>query len=150
VERVPGLTDYLSGQAERADVLRATNYPNVYLIPAGTRLPNGPELLASAEMAKLLQELKHHFGTILLDSPPLGAGVDAFALGTLSRNLLLVMRIGATERAMAVAKLGMLDRLPIRLLGAVLNGAPADAGPYRYYSYLPGYTVAAESLESGA
>jgi hypothetical protein len=36
----------------------------------------------------------------------------------------------------------MLDRLPIRMLGAVMNATPTMAGAYRYYSYIPGYAVA--------
>ena len=42
----------------------------------------------------------------------------------------------------------MLDRLPIRLLGAVLNDVPRGAayGYYAYYSYyLPGYEAVEET-----
>ncbi|MBA2668938.1 MAG: CpsD/CapB family tyrosine-protein kinase, partial [Gemmatimonadetes bacterium] len=149
-ERVPGLTDYLAGHASLNDVLRPTQYPNVSLIPAGTRMKDGPELLGTERMAKLLLEMKTRFRAILVDSPPLGAGVDAFGLGTLTRNLLLVLRTGTTDRALTTAKLGMVDRLPIRLLGAVLNGTPADSTAYRYYSYLPGYTVEPEEEAAAA
>jgi hypothetical protein len=40
---------------------------------------------------------------------------------------------------MADAKLRLLDRLPVRVLGAVLNDIQAE-GVYRYYSYLYGYS----------
>jgi polysaccharide biosynthesis transport protein len=142
--RVPGLTDYLAGHAALEDVVRPTQYANVHLIPAGTRMKDGPELLGSDRMAKLLVALKGRFGAIIVDSPPLGAGVDAFGLATLTQNLVMVLRTGATDRALATSKLGMIDRLPIRLLGAVMNGTPSNSGIYRYYSYLPGYTIAAE------
>ncbi len=147
INRVPGLTDYLTGSVTLGDVLQPTKYPNVFLIGAGTRMTNGPELLNSKQMSALLIDLKQRFGAILVDSPPLGAGIDAFALGTLTRNLLLVLRTGTTDRAMAMAKLGMLDRLPIRLLGAILNGAPSGSGAYRYYSYISGYEVMDEEDE---
>jgi|GEM_PF-5025503 len=35
---------------------------------------------------------------------------------------MLVLRIGKTDRRMASAKLELVDRLPVRVLGAVLNG----------------------------
>ena len=108
-------------------------------------MARGPELLGSAAMSQLLLKLRSQFGVILVDSAPLGAGVDAFALGTHTRNLVLVVRTGSTDRALAQAKLELLDRLPIRLLGAVMNGTPTDSGIYRYYSYLPGYSVEEES-----
>ena len=54
--------------------------------------------------------------------------------------MLLVVRTGATDRETTEAKLDVLERLPIRLLGAVLNDVP-PGGLYRqYYSYYaPGY-----------
>jgi hypothetical protein len=55
-----------------------------------------------------------------------------------------VLRIGQTERRMAAAKLLLVDRLPINLIGSVLNAAPTD-GEYNYYGYVPGYGT--EELE---
>jgi hypothetical protein len=49
--------------------------------------------------------------------------------------MLLVLRSGETDRRMALAKLRMLSRLPVRVLGAVLNATPTG-GDFRYYSYL--------------
>jgi hypothetical protein len=40
---------------------------------------------------------------------------------------------------MAAAKLATMDRLPVRLLGAVLNGIRSQYSEYRYYSYAAGY-----------
>jgi polysaccharide biosynthesis transport protein len=143
--RTPGLTDYLSGAISQEEVLQPTSFPSVYLIGSGTRMHNGPELLGSPAMSRLIVSLRSQFDVILIDSPPLGAGIDAYALGTLTRNLLLVMRTGATNRAFAEAKLAMLDRLPVRVLGAVLNATPNDM-LYRYhYAYLPGYEAQEES-----
>jgi Mrp family chromosome partitioning ATPase len=95
-------------------------------------------------MSRLLVNLKSHFGVILVDSPPLGAGADAYALGIHTRNLLLVVRAGTTDRALATMKLKMADRLPLRVLGSVLNGVSAELGNYRYYSYLEGYEALSE------
>lgn len=90
-------------------------------------------------MQHLMAEMKTRFNVIIVDSPPLGAGIDPFVLGTSTGNLLLVFRSGETDRQMAEAKLKLLERLPVRVLGAVLNDISAD-GVYRYYSYLYGYS----------
>jgi hypothetical protein len=42
---------------------------------------------------------------------------------------------------MAQAKLGVLDRLPVHMLGAVLNCVPLAGGAYAYYAYLDGYAA---------
>lgn len=144
--RKPGLLDYLAGNASREEIVQKTNYPSLHFIAGGTRMHNGPELLGSAGMAQLMAELRSSYSVILVDSPPLGAGVDPFILSTLTGNVLLTFRTGATEREFAGAKLDLLQRLPIRVLGAILNGVSAKEGAYRYYSYLAGY----EALDEGA
>jgi Mrp family chromosome partitioning ATPase len=91
--------------------------------------------------------LRSRFDVILVDSAPMAAGVDPYVLGTLTGNLLLVMRTGVTDRELAQAKIDLLDRLPVRVLGAVLNDVEAG-GAYRYYAYyLAGYEVAEEDTE---
>jgi succinoglycan biosynthesis transport protein ExoP len=85
--------------------------------------------------------MKARFNVIIVDSPPMGAGIDPFVLSTATGHLLLVLRSGETDRALAEAKLKLLDRLPIRLLGAVLNDIRATEGAYKYYGYVYGYSA---------
>jgi len=134
LNRRPGLTDLLGGRAPREEVIQATRYTSLSFVGSGSRTRSGPELLSADAMAQFLTGVRGTYEVILVDSPPLAAGVDAFALGTLTGSLLLVLRPGVTDRALAEAKLDVLDRLPVRLLGAVLNGVQ-PGGAYRYYSY---------------
>jgi capsular exopolysaccharide synthesis family protein len=146
VTRKPGLTDFLTGDVTRDAIIHQTNVPFLSVIACGTRRRQGPELLSSPAMGQLLATLRSSFDVILVDSPPLGAGVDPFVLGTLTGHLLLVLRTGVTDREYTEAKLDLLDRLPVRVLGAVLNDVRAtDAyGYYAYYSYLSGYEATEE------
>ena len=138
-ERRPGLTDVLRGDVPLEAAMRTTSYEALTLIPCGVRTSDAPELLGSAKMPELLARLRGDYDVILVDSPPLGAGIDPFVLGTLTGNLLLVLRTGVSHREVMAAKLEVLRRLPVRLLGAVLNDVPPGAA-YQYYSYYtPGY-----------
>lgn len=141
VSRTPGLSDLLARQMPLQEVVQQTDVPLVSLIGSGTRMHVGPELLGSSAMASHLHELKRNFDVIVIDSPPLGAGVDPYVLSALSGNLLMVVRTGNTNRAFAEAKLKLFERLPVRMLGAVMNGIPTNQRAYRYYSYLPDYGV---------
>lgn len=143
-ERRPGLLDCVSGHAHLVQILRTTSHRQLTLIPAGSRRASGPELLGSTRMTELLREVRQRYQVILLDSPPLGAGIDPFVLGTLTGNLLLVLRAGETDREMAESRLRIIDRLPIRMLGAVLNDFRSAGGAYKYYSYLSGYAAEEE------
>lgn len=145
--RTPGLSDLLSERVALAEVLQKTEVRLVSLIGSGTRMHVGPELLGSAAMVNHLRELKRQFDVIIIDTPPLGAGVDPYVLAALTGNLLMVVRTGNTNRAFAEAKLKLLDRLPVRMLGAVMNGIPANQRAYRYYSYLPDYGAQEERVE---
>ncbi|MGI8510466.1 MAG: GumC family protein [Gemmatimonadaceae bacterium] len=145
LDRRPGLLDYLAGDVDIARIMREVPvHGSLTLIPSGTRRHRGPELLTSARLTTLLDTVRPRFDVILVDSAPLAAGVDAYALGVATQNLMLVMRTGHTDRRVAKAKLKLLERLPVRILGAVVNAVP-DSDVYAEYSYLYGYGADADS-----
>jgi capsular exopolysaccharide synthesis family protein len=128
----PGLVEYLSNGTGVEAVVKSTSSDNLFLLPRGTRANNAPELLVSAKMSALVEMARQRFDVVIIDSPPFIAGVDAYALGAAAGNILIVLRQGVSDRKLAAAKLAILDRLPLRILGAVINGIPAG-GMYRYY-----------------
>lgn len=154
--RKPGLTDYLAGRVDRDGIIQHTRYPHLDMIGCGTRSHEAPPLLSSDRMRELLADLRADYSIVLVDTPPLAAGTDPFVFGTLTGNLVLVVRSGSTDRHLTQAKLDLLDRLPVRLVGAILNDVP-PTGMYSYYyraySYLPDYGVEeeaeAQALSSG-
>ncbi len=148
VRRRPGLSDFLRGEAQLDAIVQATQFPALSLIGCGTRAYNAPELLGSPAMTSLVNGLRSGYDVVLIDSPPLAAGVDPLILSTLTGTLALVLRTGYSHRDVTAAKLEVLQRLPVRMLGAVLNDVPAG-GAYRYYSYyLPGYEAMDENSGS--
>lgn len=149
--RRPGLADYLAGNAELGAVVHRTNVDGMDLVPSGTRAGDAPELLARAATMQLLASLRSRYEVVIFDSPPLTAGIDAFVLGVATGNLLVVLRTGVSDRDDTNAKLDVLERMPVRLLGAVLNDV-RDTPVYSAYSYyLPGYEAADEHMAaSGA
>ena len=140
VAQRPGLIDYLAGVAPQSGVVVPTSHDNLWVLPSGTRRRQGPELLTSAAMEQLVAQLKREYDVILFDSPPFAAGIDAYALATVARHVVIVLRVGKTDRKLADVKLATLDRLPVQVLGAVMNDVKLE-GEYQYYSYLDGYSV---------
>ncbi len=148
--RRPGLTDLLEGGATREQGVQVTRHKNLSFISCGFRSHAGPALLSSAAMARLLATLGPSYDAIVVDSPPLAAGADGFALATVTGSLVLVLRTGFSDRELTEAKLGILTQLPVRVLGAVLNDV-RPGGAYRYYSYyLEGYEVHDEPAAADA
>src|SRR2546427_435201 len=131
------------GKASTELVVQATSYRALSFIGSGTRTHTGPSLVSSAALPRLLATLRPGYDAIIVDSPPLAAGADAFAIGTATGSMVLVLRTGVSDRELAQTKLEVLAHLPIRMLGAVLNDV--RGGLYRYYSYyLEGYEVKEE------
>ncbi len=141
--RKPGLTDCLAGAVPLEAIIQTTLYPSLDFIGAGSRFGDSPELLGSPSMSALVEQVRVRYRVVVVDSPPLGSGVDPYTLGIITGSMLLVLRTGTTNLALARTKLGILDHLPIRLLGVVLNDVQAG-GMYRYYSYISGYATADE------
>ena len=134
VPRTPGLLDYVTGAATLEEALHETSNDKLWLMTRGTQQQRGPELLMSPVMPDLMTELQRRFEAVIVDCSPLGAGIDPFILGAATGNMLLVLRAGESNRKLAEAKLKLITRLPIRLLGVVLNDVRM-AGDFQYYAY---------------
>ena len=72
--------------------------------------------------------------------------MDAYALGAAAGAMLVVLRRGHTDRKLAAAKLEILDRLPVSILGCVVNGI-SNSASYRYYEYDAGYAIDEETKD---
>lgn len=146
LRRQPGLTDLLVGDTSPEQTVQTTTYPSLEFLASGSRRRDAPELMGSPAMADLMARLRSRYGVIVVDTPPLGAGVDALVLAKLTGSLLVVLRLGRTDRELAEAKLEILRSLPTRLLGVVLNDV-REGSEYRAYRYyLDGYELTNEPL----
>jgi capsular exopolysaccharide synthesis family protein len=148
-DRKPGLTDFLMNGGSHK-VIQSTENPKLNFVGFGSRTSSSPELLNSSNMQNFLAGLKRRYEVIIFDSPPMAAGSDPFVLGAHTGNVVIVLRSGSTHKELAAAKMESFLRLPVRILGAVLNDFAPQIGQgyYRYYShYLPGYEASDEEQE---
>jgi tyrosine-protein kinase Etk/Wzc len=134
IDRIPGLLEYLDGTATLEQTLHESTTENLWLLPRGMPQSRGPELLVSPVVPDLMTELQRRFEAVIVDSSPLGAGIDPFVLSSATGNILLVLRAGESNRKLAEAKLKLLKRLPIHVLGVVLNNVRMG-GDFQYYAY---------------
>ena len=130
--RRPGLVDYLAGTITKDKIISLTSTENLSVITSGARSRRSPELLVSDRMASLINELRHQYDVLIVDAPPFLAGMDAYALSAACGAMLVVLRPGVTDRKLAALHLETLDRMPIAVIGAVINGISANS-TYRYY-----------------
>ncbi|PYM04133.1 MAG: capsular biosynthesis protein [Candidatus Rokuibacteriota bacterium] len=136
VQQAPGLSTFLTGQAELADVITATSIPNLSVIPSG-RIPLNPaELLASARLREAIEALGQRFAYIVFDTGPIFGVSDATILAGQVEGVVLVLRHGRASRDAAQRAIRNLASVRARLLGVILNDVDVRGnGYYGYYGY---------------
>lgn len=127
-----GLTSMiLDSAALSAPPLVDTTIPNLSILPTGPLPPIPADVLSSQRMTEVITVLKARAHYILFDAPPVLAATDAALLGAKLDGVVLVVRAGATRRDHASRARQALERVHVRILGAVLSNAPReDVGGY--------------------
>lgn len=120
-EKVQGLSHYLSGMANADELLCATDVTGLYIIFAGTRVPNPAELLGSKNFERLIPALKQAFDYVIVDAPPLGQVIDCAIMAPMLDGVIMV--IDATKNSYKLERRvkAQLEKSGGKILGAVLN-----------------------------
>jgi len=129
---VPGLSDYLRGEADEASIIQYSPDSNLCLIPGGIAIPNPSELLSNGRLKKLIDGVSPLFDWIIVDSPPSLPVADANILADFCDALLLVVRANSTPSA--VVQKAYQDLRSRKIAGVVLNAVEEDILGYGHYS----------------
>jgi succinoglycan biosynthesis transport protein ExoP len=130
----PGLSDLLTGTATYEEVLRPTEIPNLYLIPAGPLPPNPATLLGSMAFKDIMAFLRDEFQHVIIDTPPTLSMPDSRVLSSMVDAVILVIRHNYTPRETARMARQALTQVNAQLIGLVLNQVAFDkTGYYSYY-----------------
>ena len=106
--------------------LLATEVDNLNILPTGNLPPNPADLLSANRMDEIIGALKKRADYLLFDSPPILAATDATLLGIKLDAALLVIRAGDTRRDHTAQARQALERVHVRIVGAVLTNAPHE------------------------
>lgn len=116
---LPGLTSVLVGNSTLEDsVLEIV--PGLSLLPAGPTPPNPPSLLSSGRMRELMAEVRHRHSLVIVDSPPVAHLADASILASISDGIVLVSRVGVTNRADLPGAAANLRHSPTPIVGSIV------------------------------
>lgn len=145
----PGLLDLLEGKTDMASVLLKTNVDKLTILPSGTPHPKATELLASAAMRALLDDMAKRYADriIIFDSPPLLLTTEARVLATQMGQIVMVVQADKTLQSDVQHSLSTIKGCSnIHLL---LNKARGDsAGGYsRGFDYGYGYGYGYETRD---
>lgn len=139
-QKVGGLTHYLSGQSSLDEIISATNVKNLFVILAGPLSPNPAELLTGNRIDDLLKACRKVFDMVIIDTPPLGAVIDAAILAPKCDGAVIITEANATSARVAIGVKKQLEMTGCKILGCVLNKVPSSGNAYKYkYRYYGEY-----------
>ncbi|MGA9708508.1 MAG: polysaccharide biosynthesis tyrosine autokinase, partial [Candidatus Sulfotelmatobacter sp.] len=129
-----GLSNVLTGSATlQQTITRSSILPNLSILPAGTPPPNPAELLASANMRDVLEELRGQYDHIVLDTPPTLSVTDAVVLSPRADAIVLVIRSGQTTKQALRRSRDILTQVNAKVSGVLLNAVDLSSPDYYYY-----------------
>jgi succinoglycan biosynthesis transport protein ExoP len=141
-----GLSDLLTGQIQLDEAIRATTIEHLFLLTAGSAVPNPAELLTSNVMRETLDALRYRFDMVLIDTAPLMLASDTCAMVTMVDGVVLVVGADTPKRNTQRAY-QRLQYVGAKILGVVLNRvdiyAPGHDEFLGYYRSYGGYERAA-------
>jgi capsular exopolysaccharide synthesis family protein len=127
-----GLTSVLTGAASIDDVIQPVRNGALQVLAAGPLPPNPSELLSSAAMSVLIDELSRSRDIVVIDAPPLLPVADAAALAGLVDGVLLAAQWGSVDTHELERSGAMLSRLGAKLLGVVMTQVPGRSAAVAY------------------
>jgi len=135
----PGLAEVLRGDCTPEEAMvHAREFPNLYVLCAGTPPANPVELLDSSPWPALCAKLRGLFRYVVVDSPPVAAVADFDLIQAPCDGVVLVIRPDYTKRPLLSKSLEIVPKP--KLLGVLLNCVPEwflakdSSADYYYYS----------------
>ncbi len=107
--------------------------PSLTFLPAGVKVPNPAELLASARMAELVAEWEQNYDHVVIDSAPILMVSDSLSIAALADGVVIVVRSGLTRKKALLRSFELLSRSQAKILGAVVNDV--DLHLENFYTY---------------
>ncbi len=117
----PGLVDCLLDRQPLSGALRATTLDNLSLLVAGSAAASGQQLLRSARMPQIIEELRRSHDIVIMDMPATLAHSEVSLLVRMVEDVVFVVRTGVTPARDVASALAKLQGC--RLRGIIVNDA---------------------------
>jgi capsular exopolysaccharide synthesis family protein len=135
-----GVTSILTGQAHLKEAAQRCSFDTLRIIASGPMPPNPAELLDSADIDLLLEELRRWCDYVVIDTPPALAVADALILAGRCDGVLVVADASNTTRSSVGFVREQVEQVGGKIVGGILNNLDARRAKtypsyHHYYSY---------------
>lgn len=134
----PGLAEYLNGQTELSQVIKATEVSGLDVIARGKSPANPSELLSTTQFSAMLNQLSEQYDHILIDTPPILAVTDGIIISQHAGVNLVIARYAKTQMKELELTINRFEQAGVKVNGIILNDIQRSSAGYGYgynYSY---------------
>jgi succinoglycan biosynthesis transport protein ExoP len=127
LDRKPGFSDIIVQGLSPAEVIHklerdtGNGIGRLYVLTAGSRVPNPSELLGSQFAARVMESLEKSFDLVIYDSAPALFSSDAAPLAHRCDGVLLVAKAGKCRQRTAAWAIRQMEDVGGNIIGVVLN-----------------------------
>jgi capsular exopolysaccharide synthesis family protein len=144
--REPGLSDVLMKKIAMAEAVQETDYPSLFILPAGSAVDERTQTLVPERLQELFTELRSKFQTVIVDAPPVLPVYDAMVLGQQVDQTVLMVRCDHSRFQTIHQARQRLESVGVPIAGLVVSGTNmASRYGYYYESYARGVPKAPTS-----
>lgn len=136
-----GLVDYLIGSVELQQAVMFDEKTGLWVLPAGSKTQNPPDLLGSDRLKQLMTALRQKFDLIIVDTPPMGPVVDPLIVSHIVDKVIYVVRWASTAREMighSIQRLSGHKKVAGVVFNYVVDAQAQKYGKYAYSYYYGG------------
>ncbi len=147
-----GLSQYLSGMAERDDIIYTAENVGFDLVFSGIFPPNPVELLGSKRFKTFIEEERSNYDYILIDTAPVGIVIDGAVVASICDGAVIVISVGMVSYRFVQHVRQQIEKSGCHVLGVVLNRAYKADSTYskKYYGKYKGYYYMSEPYQKKA
>lgn len=139
VEVKPGLSEFLSNQAELSQIIHQAEVNGLNVITRGKSPTNPSEMLGSQKFKALLDELSQQYDHIIIDTPPILAVTDGIIISQYAGVNLLIARYSKSQMKELELSLNRFEQAGVKVNGFILNDIQRTAGTGYSYNYAYAY-----------
>ncbi len=136
--RIEGLTHFLSGLVNADEVIHRTDIPGMFILFAGTKVPNAAELLGGKNFGRLMAEAKKTFDYVIVDCAPLGLVIDCAIVAPTVDGVLMVVDTTNNSARLERRVRTQLEKVDGKILGVILTKVDTT-DRHGYYGKVYGY-----------
>lgn len=135
IPRARGLSELIVGGISLPESIRSNLLPNLDFISTGVLPPNPAEILMSASLTAILDQVSAQYDLVIIDTPPVLVAADTPAIASTAGTLLLVARAEDTQMGELHECAKRLTHAGKSVTGVLLNALDLSRRHYGSYAY---------------